>query len=192
MLGFTVATIFNRLNAFLLTLLSLAFPFWKTGPTPSLPLDPVSDCPASCTQILINTAGPREWAIDFSHIVTKNLLYFLKLEALWGSLDQVSQPLGCYVPTCQPEKKELFKSRRVKNSIYAVCGKPASAVCLCCTFSTPTQSRCSLTLPPTTNFLLLFNQGNVIFLLILGGSIKQKPCTVCAVLHGSAWSSFSD
>lgn len=115
MFGFIVATIFNRLIAFLLTLLSLAFPFWKTGPTPSLPLDPVSDYPASCTQILINTAGPREWAIDFSHIVTKNLLYFLKLEALWGSLDQISQPLSCDVPACQPEKGRIVQIKKKED-----------------------------------------------------------------------------
>lgn len=50
-LGFITANIFDMFMSFLLTLFSLAFPFWKTAPSLSLHLDSVPGCPASCTQI---------------------------------------------------------------------------------------------------------------------------------------------
>lgn len=64
-------------------------------------------------------------------IATMHSLYFLKLEALGCSLDQVGHPLSCDAPTCQPGKRN-DGSNQAKGGLEspAAHGKPVSDPCL--------------------------------------------------------------
>lgn len=66
------------------------------------------------------------------------------------------------------------------------CVASLSQLCACAALLAHQHRADAARLPPTTDFLLLFNQDNAIFLLILGGSIKQEPCIsvlFCVALH---------
>lgn len=112
MLHFIVTTIFNRFKPFLLTLFSSAFPFWKTGPSPSSRPDPVSDCPASCTYSHYYPRPPRnEWLIrgslpQHTHFISSSWRH---CDKAWTKLDI---PSAVMLPPVSLEKDRIIPTEQ--------------------------------------------------------------------------------